>query len=99
MTPKYNDTLRLTVVGIEECRRAQELKRRLRSVARDVGILIDIEEADDMLDPLRYALLGLPGLLIEGQFIMAGRIPSEKELARLLQQHAGAKAQAAQGDE
>lgn len=52
-----------------------------------------------MLDPLRYALLGLPGLLIEGQFIMAGRIPSEKELARLLQEHASAKVQTATGDE
>jgi hypothetical protein len=97
--PESNQTLHLTVVGIEQCRRAQELKRRLRSAARDVGILIDIEEADDMLDPLRYALLGLPGLLIEGQFIMAGRVPSEKELARLLLQHASAKVQAAKEDE
>lgn len=43
MMPENNDTLHLTVVGIEECRRAQELKRRLRSAARDAGILIEIQ--------------------------------------------------------
>ncbi len=82
-----NQLLHLTVVGGEHCRRAKELKRRLNSAAGSLGLPIEIEQAGDILDPLRYALLGLPGLLIEGQFIMAGRIPPEKELISLLRDH------------
>ncbi len=85
--PRDNQVLHLTVVGGEHCRRAKELKRRLHSAARSLGLSIEIEQAGDILDPLRYALLGLPGLLIEGQFIMAGRIPQEKELVVLLRDH------------
>lgn len=81
--------LHLTVVGGEHCRRAKELKRRLKSAAERVGVAIHIEEATDVLDPLRFALLGLPGLLIEGEFIMAGDVPSEKALTNLLHEHAG----------
>ncbi len=80
--------LHLTVVGGEHCRRAKELKRRLHSAARSLGLSIEIEQASDILDPLRYALLGLPGLLIEGEFIMAGRVPPEKELTGWLDEHA-----------
>ncbi len=78
--------LHLTVVGGEHCRRAKELKRRLRSAATAAGVTIQIEDATDIIDPLRYALLGLPGLLIEGQFIMAGQVPREKELVDLLRE-------------
>ncbi len=86
--PADNQVLHLTVVGGEHCRRAKELKRRLHSAARSLGLSIEIEQAGDILDPLRYALLGLPGLLIEGQFIMAGRVPPENELLGWLREHA-----------
>jgi len=90
--PDNHHVVHLTVVGSEHCRRARELKRRLSVAARCLGLTIEVEEASDILDPLRFALLGLPGLLIEGEFVMAGRVPSEKELTGLLRQHTNAAA-------
>lgn len=90
--PGNHHVVHLTVVGSEHCRRAKELKRRLGAAAKSLGLVIQIEEASDILDPLRFALLGLPGLLIEGELVMAGRVPSEKELTGLLRQHTNAAA-------
>jgi len=81
--------LEVTVVGGVHCRRAKLLKERLTNVAADVAVPVHIHEATDVLDPLRFGLLGLPALLINGDVLSAGRVPSERELRMVLTKHKG----------
>jgi hypothetical protein len=45
---------------------------------------------DDMLSPMRYGLLSLPGLIIDGKVISGGRVPSGAEMMAWLIQDTGA---------
>ena len=83
--------LEVTVVGGVHCRRAKLLKERLAKVAADIAVPIHIHEATDVLDPLRFGLLGLPALLIGGDVLSAGHVPSERELRMVLMERKGAR--------
>ena len=68
------------------CRRCGELHVRVMQVVGSLGLETEVVRDNDMLSPMRYGLLGLPGLLIDRKIVSAGRVPSVEEITRLLGQ-------------
>ena len=68
------------------CRRCGELHDRVMKAVQSLGIEARVVRDDDMLSPMRFGLLALPGLIVDGKIILAGRVPSVEELTRLFGQ-------------
>ncbi len=66
------------------CRRCGELHDRVTQVVQSLDLETAVVRDNDMLSPMRYGLLGLPGLLIDGKVVSAGRVLSVEEITKLL---------------
>lgn len=73
----------IRIVGFG-CRRCSELHERVTQVVRLLATEVRVVRDDDILSPMRFGLLALPGLIVDGKIICAGRVPSVDELTRLL---------------
>lgn len=73
----------IRIVGFG-CRRCGELHERVTQVVRLLATEVRVVRDDDILSPMRFGLLALPGLIVDGKIICAGRVPSVDELTRLL---------------
>lgn len=73
----------IRIVGFG-CHRCADLHQRVTQVVQSLGLETTVVRDNDMLSPMRYGLLGLPGLLIDGKVVSAGRVLSVEELTRLL---------------
>lgn len=73
----------IRIVGFG-CRRCGELHSRVMQAVRSLATEVRVVRDDDILSPMRFGLLVLPGLIVDGKIICAGRVPSVDELTRLL---------------
>ena len=70
------------------CTNCQRLEAQVKKVVAAQGVAAQIEKVTDFDVIIKYAILAMPGLVINGQVVAAGRIPSETEIARYLAQAA-----------
>ena len=45
----------------------------------------EVIKVDDLDEILKYGILMTPGLVIDGELVMRGKVPKEKDLDKLLQ--------------
>lgn len=68
--------------GCSNCRNTIKL---LEAVALDKGVPIQVEKVDEMQDIVRYGILSTPGVVIDGQVVHAGGVPSRQKVEDWLQ--------------
>ena len=73
----------IRIVGFG-CRRCGELHDRVTKAVQSLATEVRVVRDDDMLSPMRFGLLALPSLIVDGKIICAGRVPSVDELTRML---------------
>ncbi len=49
------------------------------------GLPYEVVKVEDLDEILKYGILMTPGLVVDGQLVMRGKVPKEKDLAQLLQ--------------
>jgi len=64
--------------GCANCRKVEEIARK---VVTDLGVEAQIEKVTDYQRMMEYGLLTTPGLVINEQLLVAGRIPSEADVS------------------
>ena len=67
------------------CPKCKFLEDRVRKVARDNNIEIDLEKVTDINDILSYGIMMTPGLVVEGDVKISGKIPSENQVLDWIQ--------------
>lgn len=67
--------------GCANCKRLEAVTRK---VVTAVGVPAEIEKVTDYVEITKWDILATPGLVINGQLVAAGRIPSEVEITRWL---------------
>ncbi len=68
--------------GCSNCRNTIKL---LETVAQEKGVAIHVEKVEDLQDIIRYGVISTPGVVIEGQVVHAGGVPSRQKVEGWLQ--------------
>lgn len=64
--------------GCANCKRLEQLTRR---EVEKLGVAADIEKVTDYGQIMAYGVMSTPGLVVNGQVVSYGRIPSNREVA------------------
>lgn len=69
--------------GCANCKRLEAVTRK---VVEDLGLEAEFEKVTDHAQISQWPILSTPGLVVNGQLVSAGRIPSETDIAAWLTQ-------------
>ena len=75
--------IKILGTGCPKCNSLEKLTRRAVS---EIGIEANIEKVEDIMDIMEYGIMRTPGLVVNGEVKISGRIPSEKEIKEILTQ-------------
>jgi small redox-active disulfide protein 2 len=68
--------------GCPNCRRLADLTER---VARELGIEFELEKITEITRITEFGVMATPGLAVDGEVLVSGRVPSEAEVKKLLE--------------
>ena len=75
--------LDITVYG-PGCAKCKETEKRVRHVVQKTGIPAYVRKADDFAEMAKAGVLMTPAVSVNGKIKLAGRIPTEEEIAAWL---------------
>ncbi len=66
------------------CARCNNLEKLVRDVVAEQGIDATVTKVTNQRDILSYPILGLPGLVVDEEVKVFGRVPAKRELVEWL---------------
>jgi small redox-active disulfide protein 2 len=69
--------------GCANCRRLEE---SVREAVSRTGIAAEVVKVDDVAEIMSYGVLSTPGLVVDEELKVSGRVPSADEIARILRE-------------
>lgn len=66
------------------CRNCRNLEKNTREALASLGIDAGIEAVTDYAEIAGYGLMQTPGLVVDEQLVLAGKVPSTEELTTIL---------------
>ena len=67
------------------CMNCKTLERRAQEALAALGIPAAVEKVEDMRVIATYGILRTPGLVIDEQVVVSGRVPAVDEIQQLIQ--------------
>ncbi|MBZ0113245.1 MAG: thioredoxin family protein [Thermoanaerobaculia bacterium] len=58
------------------CANCKNTVRLIESIAQEKGVAVDVEKVEDFREIASYGILSTPGVVIDGQVVHAGGVPS-----------------------
>ena len=68
------------------CTKCNNLEKITRKAVESLGLEANIEKVEDILEIMDYGIMRTPGLVVNGEVKISGRLPSEKEIKEILTQ-------------
>lgn len=75
--------MRIQILG-PGCKNCQKVKNRVENVLKKLDVEAEVEKVEDLNQMATLGLLKTPGLVIDDEIKIEGRVPSEKEIARII---------------
>lgn len=66
------------------CPKCKTLEKVTRETVENAGIDATISKEEDIMKIMEYGVMHTPGLVIDGEVVFSGRVPSAKEINELL---------------
>jgi small redox-active disulfide protein 2 len=66
------------------CANCQRLEERTKEAVEALGLDVNLEKVTDAAEIASYGIMRTPGLVIDGMVVVAGRVPSTREISDLL---------------
>lgn len=66
------------------CSKCRQTEQATREVVTELGIDATIEEVRDINKILEYPILTTPGLVIDGELVTSGRVPTREEVRQFI---------------
>jgi len=65
------------------CPNCKKLEANAKQALEELKIEAEVEKITDIAEIMRYGVMSLPALVIDGEVKLSGRIPDEEELRNL----------------
>ena len=66
------------------CANCQNLERNTRAALAKLGLDADVSKVTDYSDIVAYGVLKTPGLVVDDEVVVSGRVPTADAIAELL---------------
>ena len=71
------------------CRKCEATKKLIAEVADELGADVRIEAVRDIMKITEYDVMSTPGVVIDGEVVSSGKIPSKGEIEAWLVKRSG----------
>jgi len=68
------------------CPKCNELEKRVKSIAEKNSLTLQLQKVTDLNDIMSYGIMMTPGLVVNGKVKCAGKLPSEEEILKWLEE-------------
>lgn len=75
--------MELKVLGTG-CAKCKSLEKAVREVVEQNNLVATVTKVEDIVEIMKYNVMTTPALIMDGQVIVKGRVPSNNELKELL---------------
>ena len=72
--------------GCPDCSRLYD---NTLAALKELGMDAEVEKIGDLMEIVKLGVLSAPSLMIDGKLVVSGKVAGQKEIAKLLKQHAG----------
>ena len=66
------------------CAKCNKLKKVVEEIVNDESLDANIEKVEDIKKIMSYGVMASPGLVIDEEVKFAGRLPSKKEIKKMI---------------
>ena len=66
------------------CPKCKTLEKAVRDIVTQNGIEAIVTKVDDIMEIMKFNILTTPALVIDGQVVVKGRVPSLEELKTII---------------
>jgi len=66
------------------CTKCKSLEKLTRQVIEEEGIDAQVNKIEDIMEIMKYGVMSTPALVVDGQVVVSGKLPSKKEIITLL---------------
>jgi len=66
------------------CPKCEELLQRTQQAADEIGLECSVEKVADIMEITSYGVMMTPALVVDGQVIATGKVPSLDDLKEML---------------
>ncbi|NWJ51243.1 MAG: TM0996/MTH895 family glutaredoxin-like protein [Bacteroidetes bacterium] len=66
------------------CSKCKTLEKITRDVVATNGIEANISKVEDIMEIMKYGVMSTPALVVDGNVVVKGRIPSAEEIKQML---------------
>lgn len=66
------------------CAKCKQLEKTVRLAVDELGIDAEVEKVTELTDIMSYGIMATPGLVIDGEVRLSGRLPKLEELKSIL---------------
>jgi small redox-active disulfide protein 2 len=66
------------------CARCQRLEKVVRQAVYELGLDATVEKVAELTDIMAYGIMSTPGLVIDGEVRLAGRVPKVADVKAIL---------------
>ncbi len=66
------------------CAKCKTLEKLTREVIEQNGIDATVSKVEDIMEIMKYGVMATPALVVDGEVVIKGRIPSLEEIKQIL---------------
>ena len=67
------------------CAKCKQLEKTVREAVAELGLDAEVEKVTEFSDIMSYGIMSTPGLVVNGEVRLAGRLPKVAEVKSILE--------------
>jgi small redox-active disulfide protein 2 len=66
------------------CTKCKSLEQVTREAIVKTGVNATVTKVEDIMEIMQYGVMSTPALVVDGQIVVKGRVPSVEEISKLI---------------